>query len=229
MTRMHTKLKQQSGTKKIRPLNILAVSDVEQPQIYSSKILKLFSEIDLVISCGDLNHYYLEYIISMLDIPLYYVNGNHTPAQEYGTGEPRFNPWGAIDIHKQVIYNKENDLILAGIEGCLKYNKGRHQYSQLDMWLLVVGLIPKLLLNKFFHGRFLDIFVTHAPSWKINDDTDRAHQGIKAFRWLVKTFKPKYHIHGHIHQYKSGIRKPFRFKDTQVINAYGYQRLSMPE
>ncbi|MCJ7694811.1 MAG: hypothetical protein MUO40_05220, partial [Anaerolineaceae bacterium] len=59
-------------------------------------------------------------------------------------------------------------------------------------------------------------------------DTDKAHQGIKAFRWLVKTFKPKYHIHGHIHQYKSGLRKPFVYKGTQVINAYGYQRIKIP-
>jgi len=226
---MNASLRSQSKLFFPRPLNILSVSDIVLPQIYSPKITELFSETDLVISCGDLNHYYLEYIISMLDKPLYYVNGNHTPAQEYGTGEPRLKPWGAINIHKQVIYNKEKNLILAGLEGCLRYNKGRHQYSQIEMWFLVFGLIPKLLLNKIFHGRYLDIFVTHAPSWKINDDTDRAHQGIKAFRWLIKIFKPKYHIHGHIHQYKSGLRKPFIFNSTQVINAYGYQRLIVPD
>ena len=66
-------------------MNLLAVSDIESPLIYSQNISKRFQEIDIVISCGDLSYHYLEYIISSLDIPLYFVRGNHAREIEYGS------------------------------------------------------------------------------------------------------------------------------------------------
>ena len=31
----------------------------------------------LILACGDLPYYYLEYIVGLLDVPLFYVHGNH--------------------------------------------------------------------------------------------------------------------------------------------------------
>jgi len=42
-----------------------------------------FGDVELVLSCGDLPYYYLEYIVSMLNVPLLYVHGNHDAPPEY--------------------------------------------------------------------------------------------------------------------------------------------------
>ena len=206
-------------------MNILAVSDVELGFIYDANIVNRFRHIDLVISCGDLPHYYLEFIISMLDRPLYYVLGNHVSKIEVGVGGERRAPWGAINLHRRVM-RTPGGLLLAGIEGCLQYNYGPHQYSQAEMWALVLGLVPGLLINRLIYGRYLDVFVTHAPPWKIHDLEDRPHRGIKAFRWLIETFQPAYHLHGHVHVYRNDIPTVTRVGRTVVINVYGYREIT---
>ena len=116
-------------------------------------------------------------------------------------------------------------LVMAGIEGCNRYNFGPVQYSQSEYWTMVLGMVPKLFRNRLKYGRFLDVLITHAPPWGIHDLTDLAHQGIKSFRWLLDVFKPYYHFHGHVHHYKTmGIRETL-YKETLVINAYGYREV----
>lgn len=129
---------------------------------------------------------------------------------------------GGIDLHRK---NKQTDqgLLLAGIEGSLTYNHGPFQYSQFEMWWMVLLLVPKLILNFIIHGRFLDILVTHAPPSMIHDLPDRPHQGIKAFRWLIKVFQPEYHLHGHSKDYLK--LQPLRTNvgKTKVMNVTGYK------
>lgn len=207
-------------------MKVLAVSDTEVDMIYSPLITQRFKDVDLIIGCGDLPYYYLEYMISMLNKRLYYVKGNHAPRRfEEGTGGPRTSPWGGIDLHQRVLRD-ESGLLLAGIEGSLRYNRGAHQYSQTQMWGMVWAMVPRLLINRMLYGRYLDILVTHAPPWKIHDQEDLPHQGIKAFRWLVEVFKPTYHLHGHIHIYRQYDTTQTRHQDTYVINAYGYRQIT---
>jgi Icc-related predicted phosphoesterase len=205
-------------------MNILAVSDVELGFIYDVSIVERFRHIDLVVSCGDLPNYYLEFIISMLNRPLYYVLGNHVSRGEEEPVGERSRPWGAVNLHRRVVCT-EQGLLLAGIEGCLRYNYGPHQYTQGEMWVMVLSLVPGLLYNRLRYGRYLDIFVSHAPPWKIHDLDDRPHQGIKAFRWLIETFQPPYHLHGHIHVYRNDIPTVTRVGRTLVVNVYGYREL----
>lgn len=176
----------------------------------------------MVISCGDLPYYYLEYIISMLNKPLYFVRGNHAPAAEYGSEWERQFPMGGLDIHRKT-QRTSNGLLIAGIEGSLRYNNGPYQYTQREMWLNVFRLIPGLFLNRLRFGRYLDIFVTHAPPWKIHDAEDRPHQGIKAFRWFDQVFQPAYHLHGHVHLYRQDAVKLTFFGKTKILNTYGCQ------
>lgn len=206
-------------------MKVLAVSDIELDMIYSPLITQRFKDVDLVIGCGDLPYYYLEYIISMLNRPLYYVRGNHAPRfHEEGVGGDRTYPWGGIDLHHRVTRDNSG-LLLAGIEGSLDYNRGRYQYSQVEMWSMVLSLVPRLLLNRILYGRYLDIFVSHAPPWHIHDKEDLPHQGIKAFRWLIETFKPTYALHGHIHIYQQYDTTESLHGSTRVINTYGYKTL----
>jgi hypothetical protein len=209
-------------------MKLLTVSDKEVSLIYSPQIKQRFKDVDLAVSCGDLSYYYLEYIISSLDIPLYYVRGNHAKSVEYGCAGPRKAPWGAVDLHRKVLRDPKTGLLLAGIEGSLRYNKGRHQYTQSEMWSMVMQLVPALLWNKVRYGRFLDVLVTHAPPWGIHDQTDRAHQGVKAFNWLINTFQPTLHIHGHIHVYYPKVTTETMVGNTLVLNTYGYRKLSLP-
>ena len=206
-------------------MKILAVSDTELDMIYSPMITQRFRDVDLVIGCGDLPYYYLEYIISMLNRTTYFVRGNHAPRfKEEGVGGERTHPWGAIDLHRRVVRDSSG-LLLAGIEGSLNYNNGRYQYSQEEMWAMILAMVPRLLLNRILYGRYLDIFVTHAPPWQIHDKEDLPHQGIKAFRWLIEKFKPTYHLHGHIHIYQQYDITETDHQGTRVVNSYGYKTL----
>jgi Icc-related predicted phosphoesterase len=114
-----------------------------------------------------------------------------------------------------------NGLLLAGLEGSLRYRPAQFMYTQGEYWTYALSLAPKLMLNYFRFGRFLDILVTHAPSWGIMDREDLPHQGIKAFRWLVSVFKPLVHVHGHVHLYRQDEISQVMFGNTSVINTYG--------
>lgn len=206
----------------IRMIKILAVSDVESQYIYQAIGGEKFKDVGFMISCGDLPYTYLEYIVSVSNKDLYYVKGNHASTMELSENRQITEPQGARNLHLKSLRTSEG-ISLAGIEGCLLYNYGPQQYSQAQMWQMVFRLVPHFFINYMLYHRYLDIFVSHAPPWKINDQEDLPHQGIKAFRWLLEVFHPRYHLHGHTHDYlnRSGIKT--RFVDTDVINVSGYQ------
>jgi uncharacterized protein len=93
------------------------------------------------------------------------------------------------------------------------------------MWTMVLSLVPGLILNRLRYGRYLDVFITHAPPWGVHDQEDLPHQGIKAFRWLIKNFQPAYHFHGHIHVYRPDTVTQTRLGRTMVINTYGHREI----
>lgn len=202
-------------------MKILSLSDVTLPFIYSPQIRQRFPDVDLVIACGDLPYYYTEYVISALDRPLFYVRGNHDKRVEVSQEGERTGPEGGVDLHRRLV--RHEGLLLAGVEGSLRYRPGRFQYSQFEMWWFVLTLAPRLLVNRLRFGRYLDIFVTHAPPAGIHDKTDLPHRGIKAFRWFIQVFQPAIHFHGHIHIYNPETTTETRLGQTRVINTYGYR------
>ena len=202
------------------PLKILVISDQVNDLIYSPTVKDRYGDVSFVLSCGDLPYYYLEFIIDALNVPLGFVRGNHAIKIEISEHEERTGPWGALDLHRKC--RRINGVLVAGFEGSLRYRKGHHQFTQFEVWLLVLGMVPRMLWNRLIYGRFLDILISHAPPWQINDGDDLPHQGFKAFRWFLKVFKPRYHFHGHIHLYNSAQKVCTRFEHTDVINAYGY-------
>lgn len=64
-------------------MKILAVSDRVIDWLYSGHVREKFSDIDLIIGCGDLPFYYLDFLTSALDRPLVYVRGNHDIGPQY--------------------------------------------------------------------------------------------------------------------------------------------------
>ncbi len=89
--------------------------------------------------------------------------------------------------------------------------------------------MPKLMRNKLAYGRYLDIFVTHAPPLGIHDQEDLTHRGIEAFRWFIQAFKPAIHLHGHIHVIMPNTITVTRVGLTHVINGYGFREIDLDE
>jgi Icc-related predicted phosphoesterase len=206
-------------------MRVLSLSDQVLEFVYSPTAKERFADVDFVLGCGDLPYYYLEYLVDTLDKPVFYVRGNHAAALEHSEGADRKEPWGAVDLHRKLV--NHNGLLLGGFEGSLRYREGPYMYTQLEMWLFVLGMVPSLVLNYLRYGRALDVLVTHAPAWQVQDKPDLAHQGFKAFRWLLRTFKPRYHFHGHIHLYDQNTPARTRFASTLVINTYGYRETNL--
>lgn len=210
----------------MKSVKILFVSDKVVEHLYSPKIVERYHDVNLIIGCGDLPYYYLEFILSMLNVPLLYVHGNHDPQQEYlSDGTSIAGPSGGANLHCRV--QKEGGLLLAGLEGSIRYKDGYFQYTQREMWLNVFYLIPRLLINKLMYGRYLDILVAHSPPFGIHNGEDRIHAGFKAFLWFMRVFKPKYLVHGHRHVYNPAETIETRFEETQVVNIYPYRVLEV--
>lgn len=204
-------------------MRILVVSDEVEPHLYGPDALRLQDTTDVLISCGDVPFYYLDYLASALNVPCYFVFGNHGfelehRADEIGIAHPRVG----VNLHGSTV--NEQGLLLAGLEGCMRYRpRARFQYSEGDMWLQALNLAPRLMMNRLRYGRYLDVLVTHAPAAGIHDQRDLAHTGFKSFLWLLRTFRPRYLLHGHIHVYNRNQVVATRYRQTDVINVYPYR------
>jgi uncharacterized protein len=203
-------------------VTILSVSDEVVPKIYHTGLKEQFSHIDLVLGCGDLPPSYLEYIVSSLDKPLFYVPGNHDGTPEVTEHGAILNdPAGAINIDRRVI--RHDGLILAGLGGSIWYNGGKNQYTQTVMTARVYSLLPRLLWHRRRNGYGLDVLITHAPPLGIHDGSG-PHTGFKAVRWLIERFPPRYHFHGHIHHnYRMNKHTVTQHGGTLIINTSGYR------
>jgi len=216
-------------------MKILVVADHIDPLVYSHSVKKRFADIDLILGAGDLPLEYYGYIVSNLNKPCYFVFGNHhlKRLNYYKNRSKEIDPrnwmdevkyqhnFGATYIGGKVVRTKKK-LLLAGLGGSIRYNGDENQFSDFGMLLYCLRLVPKMVWNKFVHGRYLDILLTHSPPKGIHDKPDPCHVGFKAFLWFMRTFKPKYLIHGHIHLYDLNAKRQSRYYETNIINAYDH-------
>jgi Icc-related predicted phosphoesterase len=208
-----------------RTVRILAISDEVDDRLYSPSVTRRYGPVDLILSCGDPEHY-LDYVASMLNAPLLGVRGNHDARPRADDQGERRCGSGMVELHARVV--DERCLLIGGLDGSLRYNRGPYQYTEGQMREQVARMIPRLLANKVRYGRYLDVFVTHASPRGIHDQPDRCHQGFEVFRWFLRTFRPRYHLHGHIHVYDNRTPTETRYEDTLVLNAYRCRQLSVP-
>jgi uncharacterized protein len=210
-------------------MRILCVSDQVDPLVYSPRMRERYKDIDLVLSAGDLPPEYLGFITSMLNKDLVYVAGNHDLGELEARGMRRWidrapdavdSSTGAIDVGFKL--RRTEGLIILGLPGSMLYNKGPNQYSEFAMSLRIALLAPRLFLNRLFRGRAVDIVLTHASPQGIHDREDLCHRGFKCFLWLMRTFKPKWLVHGHIHLYDLADVRISKYCETTVINAFGH-------
>ena len=202
-------------------MKILTISDIVDRLVYSERIVDRFGDVDLILSCGDLPAHYLDYIVSMLNKPLYYVFGNHGPQPAMPGQEPE-GPAGCENIDGRVI--DYQGLLIAGFEGSMRYNQNaRYQYTDREMGWKISRLAPRLIWNKLRHGRYVDIMIAHAPPQGIHDESDLCHRGFRSFVRFLERYRPAYMIHGHVHLQFPLREQRTHYQDTTVINTYGYQ------
>lgn len=202
-------------------MKILAVSDQVVEAIYGSRIRERFGDVDMVVSCGDLSYSYLEYIVSMLNVPCFFVHGNHDQPEYTSDGRTLTAPGGWINLDGRIV--QDRGILVGGLEGSIRYKPhAPFQYTEREMAYKVWWLTPALLMNRMFHGRYLDIFITHAPPFGIHDGEDWPHRGFKPFLELMARFRPRYLLHGHKHIYGPETWRT-RYLDTEVINVYPYR------
>ena len=58
-------------------MKILCISDQVDPIIYSSSLKERFEDIDIVLCAGDLPMEYIDFVVSTLNKPTYFIFGNH--------------------------------------------------------------------------------------------------------------------------------------------------------
>jgi predicted phosphodiesterase len=201
-------------------VKILFVSDTIVPQLENAvNLRRRYTDIELIVSCGDLNAAYLEYITSVLGVPLLYVRGNH---DEMYTREPP----GGTDLHKQV--TSYGGLTFAGLEGCIRYNDGKIQYSEFEMARMVIGMWPGMLFNRFRRGYGVDVLVAHSPAKGIHDLDDRPHRGFRSLLWFMRWYRPRYMVHGHVHTIDNRVKTRTDYLDTHIVNINPYTVIDIP-
>lgn len=206
-------------------LKILVVSDRVTDRLYSPALYEMFPHVDLILSAGDLPYYYLEYIESVLNVPLFYVHGNHDPDMEISaSGIERKEPQGCQNLHARAVECK--GLLLCGFEGSKRYNNRKYQYTESQMEWEKARMAMSLIIPTRFGRRKPDFLLTHAPSQGLGDLPTQVHSGFRTFRRFLDRYKPSVHVHGHVHLYDRNMPFIEKYHSTTVLNAYGYKYLN---
>jgi uncharacterized protein len=225
-------------------VRVLAVSDAVDRSLYEgfNKERWAREKIELIVSCGDLKPSYLDYLVSVFNVPCFYVRGNHDTTYEQ---EP---PGGCVNIHDRVETFK--GVKFFGLEGSYWYNGGPAQYTERQMWWLA------------FWGSFslrqaggVDVMVAHSPprmchfpekkcvcvhpppgtpvnpvgqpcyvepernNW---DAADLPHRGFDTLRTLILKRQPRFFLHGHTHLGYGTRPRELMLGETRIIDAYGH-------
>lgn len=196
-------------------MKILLISDEESKLLWDFFDKERLRDIELIVSCGDLKREYLEFLVSMVPVPLFYVPGNH---DKTFVEKP---PEGCVNLHGKIVTFK--GVRFFGLGGCKSPRQDSYEYTEKRM--------EKLIRKTWWErtkSRGYDIFVTHAPARGIGDGDDLFHQGFESFLRLNEKYRPRFHFFGHQHK-RYGTRVESRIERNGVtyINGCGYQILDI--
>ena len=193
-------------------MKILAVADVEDKLLYDHFKKERVEGVELIVACGDLRADYMDFLITMVNVPMIYIRGNHDDSL---ISKP---PLGAICIEDRVIRYK--GVTFMGLGGSVRYNpNGKNMYSEREMRMRALRLKPKILMKGG-----VDVLITHAPAKGYGDLEDLPHRGFDTFNKIMDKYQPKYMLHGHVHTNYGRIKREYDHPSgTKIINACGYQ------
>lgn len=219
-------------------MRILAVADEVHEPLYSAAARP--TGIDLALACGDLPFEYLEFLVTVLNVPLAYVPGNHDPALKaraipttdytrpffwtYVEPPERPGPEGCINLDGKIM--DLAGLRIAGLGGSRRYREGPNQYTEAQMRYRAWRLLLKNHRGAFWNHPPVDVLLTHAPPRAAGDGDDPAHRGFETFHDLVARLSPRLLLHGHIHPY--GLpQHEHTIGETRVINVVPYKVIEL--
>ena len=191
-------------------MKILVVADEENKWLWEYFNPDKVRDIDLILSCGDLDPDYLQFLVTMINSPLLYVRGNHDSKYD------RRPPLGCISVDDR-IYDYRGLRIL-GLGGSMRYHGGGDMYTEEEMRKRIRKLQSRMTLMNGF-----DILLTHAPAKGYGDLEDLPHQGFDCFNMLLEKMQPAYMLHGHVHQEYGTIQQEHTHPSgTRILNACGH-------
>ena len=196
---------------------ILILADEADPMLWEHLDRRRLEGVELILSAGDLPASYLSFLPCFTNAPILYIHGNHD--DRYAQKPPE-----GCECIEDTIYTW-NGIRILGLGGSMRYNYGVNQYTEKQMQKRIRSLRFMLWRKKG-----VDILLAHAPAYQLGDDTDLCHTGFSCFVSFMDKYRPKYFIHGHVHQsYKYDFKRVREYKDTQIINAYKSYYLDYPD
>ena len=203
-------------------MKILMLADTEESALWddwSEETAARLSDTDLILSAGDLDADYLEFLVTMLNVPLVYVRGNHDGAYD------RKPPEGCIDADGRVV--EAAGLKILGLGGSMRYMENADgMYSEEEMRRRIAGVrgnaLKDLIAGRISGRRAIDILLTHAPCKGFGDMQDLPHTGFGCFNDLIERHRPAVHCYGHVHKEYGNFRREIMHPSgTRLINASG--------
>lgn len=190
-------------------MKILVISDMESKLLWDYFDRKYLEDIDLILSCGDLDPEYLSFLATFSHGPVLYVHGNHD------TNYEQTPPEGCICIEDKIYVHQ--GIRILGLGGSMRYKPGDHQYTESQMFIRSMKLWPKLTAKGGF-----DILLSHAPAKGLGDLDTPAHSGFETFLMLMDKYHPAYHVHGHVHMnyMPQKAKRVMEYHGTKVVNAF---------
>ncbi len=217
-------------------MRILLIADREERYLWDNwneSTAQALSDVGLVLSAGDLNPVYLEFLVTMLNVPLIYVRGNHDGY--YDTHAPE----GCIDADGKIVEavcgrgSETQTMRILGLGGSMRYNDNpSDMYTEQEMSSRIrkaeLEIVKRRLASKLA-GRAdesspdFDILLTHAPCRGYGDVDDLPHMGFECFNDLLNKYSPRLHCYGHVHQeYGEAKRHIIHPSGTLLINCCGH-------
>ena len=207
-------------------MRLLAVSDSISPVIYSANFPGNLPPFDLTLAAGDLSGDFLEFLASRTVTPPIYVHGNHALGYVREGDHGRRKPGGCIDAHLQIV--EMAGLRILGVEGSARYREGPHQYGERQFAAMLARLAPRLWLLERRFGRAVDVLLTHAPPLGPHALSDHAHRGIPAFNAFHRRWRPRLHVHGHVHLSGANAARSYQSPEgVKVVNAFEFTLIEL--
>ncbi|MCB4791777.1 MAG: metallophosphoesterase [Elusimicrobia bacterium] len=221
-------------------MKILAISDIPSKGLerIAEESPSELKNLNVIISCGDLDKQYIEFLVDGLNKDLFFVCGNHDiefgkiydEKDDIWNDEPNYSIAGKYDLHGKIEHYK--NYYLVGFGGCLWYGGNSNEYKENEMAKIVAKVKRKLKWNQIkdkLAGRAKKdlIVISHAPVYRVHDTHDTTHTGFKCFGDFIKNVSPLLWIHGHVHLDDVHKNQVTFIDKTTVVNAYCYKYINI--
>ena len=106
-------------------MRILVIADIESKALWDYFDKSMLENVDLIVSCGDLNPKYLSFLATFTKAPVIYVRGNHDAKYEMTP------PDGCICIEDDIF--EFHGVRLLGLGGSMRYKEGSNMFTEKEM------------------------------------------------------------------------------------------------